>query len=332
MIKYRYALDLNDNLVDILDLERNIIKKTDKYFTVDYKQELIPRLGKIKVKHFALKPNINALGSKETYLHALGKKVFKDEYLDSLNKGEPFYVNYEAEVECPLAISRYEVKCNQPVIKCKYDLTQYFTKIEEELRDENLIPDLLLINTATGTKLYIEIAVTHFVSDKKKESGTRIIEIELKSESDIQTIKNLKSGWAPKNIKCYNFQIKRQKLDFCDEKKCNCYFDVFEVSEEGQCTLYTDVPQSGLKSIKNKKFSIYPIKEKYWNRESAVFKKYVLNAQKLSYNPKNCLICKYKRKPKRNLDNGDVYCNLFGCNYVAYNKPACNYFIEELGS
>lgn len=84
MIKYRYALDSLDRLVDIQSLARDTITKDEKFYTVDFKQQLIPRLGLIKVKHFALKPNTEALGNPETYLHALGKKVFKREYLESL--------------------------------------------------------------------------------------------------------------------------------------------------------------------------------------------------------------------------------------------------------
>ncbi|NBV14608.1 MAG: hypothetical protein EBS07_11140 [Sphingobacteriia bacterium] len=161
MIKYRYALDKEGNLIDIIDLDRIELKKDDKFFGLDFGQVLIPRLGKIKRKHFAQKPNSEIIGSGETYLHALGKKVFYDDYVKCLKNNIPYYFKYKTEIYCDRLKQEYKIKCLQKIEEKKFDLTKYFNEIRIEKKDGKFIPDIMLSNSQRGEKIYIEIAVTH---------------------------------------------------------------------------------------------------------------------------------------------------------------------------
>lgn len=337
MIKYGYALDSNDKLIDIEELERHNHKKSDKYFSVDFRQELIPKLGKIKVKHFALKPNCEMLGTKETYLHALGKRVFKEEYLDSLAKKEPFYITYKTSHTCIWLKEKYDITCNFPDSESPFDLTTYFTQIHEETKDDNFRPDLMLSNLDTQEKIYIEIAVTHFSSVEKLEKGTRIIEIKLNSDRDIRTIKELKIGHSPTNIFYYNFKKKHQKAESCNNDKCNCNFDIFLVKENGKCELHTYLQGPTLKvivanAVRNGDwYSIYPLKEGSNNylREFDVFKEYVLSAKKQTDKAKNCYICRHHSEKRIKCEPGKVYCMMYGTETSYYNELSCGNFELE---
>ena len=88
-VQYRYALDGKDAPVDIFDLERSLISKDDVFYCISCGNKLIPRLGKIKVKHFAHK-TLSTNCSYETYLHKLAKKLFLYEYGKCIKNNEPF--------------------------------------------------------------------------------------------------------------------------------------------------------------------------------------------------------------------------------------------------
>ena len=94
-IKYRFALDKNDNLIDVSELSRQELSKGDKFYSIDFHNELIPKLGDVVTKHFAHKGDSE--GNYESYLHALAKKVFSDEYLLCLKENKPFYFKYKIE-------------------------------------------------------------------------------------------------------------------------------------------------------------------------------------------------------------------------------------------
>src|SRR5689334_8164529 len=123
MIKYRHALDSNNNCVDVKSLERKTLSKHIKFYTIDFKQELIPRLGKSNTKHFALKPNIIPLGSKETYLHALGKRTFYNTYLKCLKDAQPFFFKYKTKNFCNRLQNKFHKPCFNEIQEELFDLT-----------------------------------------------------------------------------------------------------------------------------------------------------------------------------------------------------------------
>lgn len=216
-IKYRFALDEQDNLVDVSELSRVEISKKNKFFSIDTHNELIPKLGSVVTKHFAHKGDSE--GNFESYLHALSKKVFADEYQKCLDTKRPFYFKYKVENKCN-KLKELGVPCMNTEYKL-FDLTTRFDQLFIEKRDGIFIPDVMLYDSERGEKIYIEIAVTHFCEDEKINSGNRIIEFSIQQEDDISYIIDFKDGKLNSNkINLYNFKsIKEYNCnDNCSNK------------------------------------------------------------------------------------------------------------------
>jgi len=81
-VKFLFAFDENQNLVNVNDLSKEQKRKT-KYTCIGCNSELVPALGEIKKKHFRHK---HIVCSGETYLHKLAKEVFYQTYNSCLEK------------------------------------------------------------------------------------------------------------------------------------------------------------------------------------------------------------------------------------------------------
>lgn len=151
----------------------------------------------------------------ETYLHKLGKKLFKELFEKNRRLGKPLTVDYHIIHQCGVEKCKYGWVQNcrrQDEIK-KYDLLTRFTDIEIEKRDSatGLTPDILLSN-AKGDKLYIEIYVKNPVTEEKekKSSGIPIVEIHLESEEDLKKF-HIEEGTTITDLQ--EFDIKKFNLD-----------------------------------------------------------------------------------------------------------------------
>ena len=126
--------------------------------------------------------------SLETYLHQLGKRLFKELFEKNKMMGVPLTIDYEVEHQCGTDKCKYckSEKCYGRFENRKLDLIEKFTSIEVEKYDTatGLTPDILLSN-ANGDKLYVEIAVTHISTEDKIASGVPIVEIYLETEEDL---------------------------------------------------------------------------------------------------------------------------------------------------
>lgn len=343
MIKYRFALDTKDNLIDIRNLERNELSKDDIFFSIDFKQLLIPRLGKIKTKHFAHKPNIDILGSSETYLHALGKKIFYSDYSNCLQTKTPFYINYTIQKHCNRLEQEYEIICNLKQENEKFDLTRYFTEILIEKKDDTFIPDILLVNPYTKEKIYIEMAVTHLVSDEKKHSKHRIVEFILANEEDAEKLIEFKVGNFENEVNYYNFKTKQIVKPFCRKGNCCHEFNLFIVSSNGKCNLKVLKEKEIATSIENyTSNSIWHILEPaeqlsdedyyYGGRNiKDIFIGFVRKANREKVNIRNCYICRYHAENKSwdFVDGEPIFCKFLkitcGSNYAVQ----CQFFKIE---
>lgn len=352
MIKYRFALDKNDKIIDIQDLERASLAKTDIFFSIDSKQELIPRLGKIKRKHFAQKPKVIYLGNQETYLHALGKKIFFNEYSNCLQKNLPFYLKYKVQKNCNRLQKEHNIICKLGEYEENFDLTKYFTEIQIEKKDNNFIPDILLFNPKTNEKIYIEIAVTHNSSDKKKHSGQRIIEFNIKSENDIQFIIDFKNGNIDKNVQFYNFKLNQKTDQYCNKDNCQTKFYYFSVANNGKCNLNI-VSEKIIKNIieRYKPVTIWSILEPeyivydekiYWGANNEdfdygprslgrQFKFYVAKAFKSKVNVKNCYLCRYHAENTswEFVEREPIFCKFQKITCGSNNATKCQYYKIE---
>ena len=115
--KYSYAFDRNSNLVNINDLDRKITKFGEIFFCLGCNNPLIPRLGKIKIKHYAHK-HIEISCNYESYLHKLSKTIFFNEYTKCLNNNLPFNITILKKSSCNFYQEKYNLICskNEPFL------------------------------------------------------------------------------------------------------------------------------------------------------------------------------------------------------------------------
>lgn len=95
MIKYKYALDAGQPVYI-----KNLIGGSDRkdYICPGCGKILRPVLGDVREKHFRHKTEETC--SLETYLHSLGKALFKREYENALAEGTAFDLKYKNPFVC----------------------------------------------------------------------------------------------------------------------------------------------------------------------------------------------------------------------------------------
>lgn len=201
--QYCYALDENNNLVNIIDA-----KTIDGVFVCPHcKSEMIRKCGKHNAWHFAHK---DKQCDYNQYLHTLAKTKIKEWFNNSDNV--IFCIN--AKKKCPSLEScnfHDNNECCKNICPQEYNLKQWFDYAELEKsvtkNGDRFIADILCHNKKKEQPLLLEICVSHPCEQKKINSGLRIIEFVIKSESDIDKIIN--STIKEKNcIRFYNFKPK----------------------------------------------------------------------------------------------------------------------------
>ncbi|MDR0598471.1 MAG: hypothetical protein LBG84_00095 [Treponema sp.] len=179
-ILYKYAENSAGKIIHI----DNAVKGNE-YFCPGCKQSFIFKHGQIRRHHFAHKNDTDNC-SKETYLHELGKKIFCETYEQCLNANEPFYISTSVSAVCKYnGITQYKNCIKGATVP--FDLTSSFKHIECEKNHGNFRPDITLSNDF-GDIIFIEIAVTHPCDKEKIASKNKIIEINIKDESDVSVI------------------------------------------------------------------------------------------------------------------------------------------------
>ena len=354
MIKYRYALDSNRNRIDVFNLEHSKLTKEDKFYSIDFNQELIPKLGKIRTQHFSHKSKTDKKGNAETYLHALGKKVFFEEYSKCLNNNSSYYIEYYNYKYCNRLQKKYNIICELGPEKKIFDLAEYYDEIIIEKKNDEFIPDLLIRNSKTKKHIYIEIAVTHNSSDKKLNSKNRIIEFSIKKEEDIQEIIDFGKNGNSQNAQFFNFKDKKEIGEFCSKGNCSKKINLFSVEENGKCELLIineNEIYSSIKKIKsNYKWLIIELyNNKYFEELHSIekihndlFLQYIAKAYKKKKSVKNCYICRYHaQNPKWEYQmERHIFCKFLkiachfdkaiNCKYYKIEETYINEYLEPL--
>ena len=106
--------------------------------------------------------------------------------------GERKYEQYDLCSKNKTCIFYNLYNCSKKSLKT-FDLKEFYNNCQEEAPIQNFKADLLLndITKKYKSPILIEILVTHKCSDEKINSGLKIIEIKIDSESDIRTLLNL---------------------------------------------------------------------------------------------------------------------------------------------
>ena len=182
-IKYKYALNEQGDIVSIYDVTSEN-KSTHQYNCISCGSILTPRIGTKNAPHFAHRNNTPNCSS-ETYLHKLAKQKIKEKFEQSKTFIITYYSNDKCinHNGCPIYVDNRCIARN----KHEYNLKEYYNLCREEVGHDRYIADLLLTHTEKPDRdaIFIEIHVHHKSTELKKNSGHRIIELTIKSESDI---------------------------------------------------------------------------------------------------------------------------------------------------
>ena len=280
-IKYRYALDGSSRVVDIFSDQA--VKGTD-YICLSCNKTLRPVKGSERQHHFRHKVQANC--SSETYLHNLAKRIFAQTYQECLDNGRPYIINYLVPVRCIACSSNGP--CNVGQQLQSVDLTKHFKVIDIEARNEGFIPDILL--TSGVNSLYVEIAVTHFLEDKKVNSGVRIVEIHVDSENDIELITSCCLSEENPRIKIANFR--KVPIDLHCADQCVKSIYCFIVYPSGKSILRSiSIPEfeglvdKGIHVEKVDRFGRGTPEEEFTNRLGRAFQK--------GLPVRNCWLCSF---------------------------------------
>lgn len=214
-IKYQYALDESRTI----DIGSDHIVRGKEYTCLSCSNVLIPVLGEFRQKHFRHKIQVDC--SAETYLHNLAKRMFFRTYNECLNNNRPYFIEYCVPTYCNACKGSGPCPIGHKLKRT--DLTKHFKEIVLETRDDEFIPDILL--KSGSESLYVEIAVTHYVEDKKASSGIRIIEIAVNDESDVELISSCQLSERDDRVSIRNFRPTPINGNFADgcQKTVNCF-------------------------------------------------------------------------------------------------------------
>ena len=211
-IQYAYAMDADDTLIHITQASH-----LQQYTCPGCSGKLTPVLGEQKAKHFR---HFQDCCSSETYLHKCAKEAFLYWYTHALSVAKPITLKLERQVRCTggrsALLSDLEFRC-QKKEPATYDMTKLFDTAELEKYDNTLglKPDIMLSDSGTSRRCYVEICVTHPCSEEKINSGIPILEFKITSESDIQMLLSGTYAAADERLKPYNFSPKPKTQDTC---------------------------------------------------------------------------------------------------------------------
>lgn len=207
--KYSYCLDENKNLIHINNV--SVENRHDHtYRCLTCGQEMIAKIGKIKIPHFA--HSVDTACDGESYLHKLAKIRIKEEFMSS----DSFPITFIRDIpcqefnQCPCCTDYY---CINKDVSILSDLKKWKGKIvyndcQEEIPIDNFRPDLLLSCKENPQRpfVFIEIYKTHESNEQKISSQYRIIEtMRIRSEEDIDDI--IYRGFVEgENCKTHNFK------------------------------------------------------------------------------------------------------------------------------
>ena len=283
-IKYSYAL--KDNKI----FHINEVKKGDKqkYLCISCGNQLIPRKGEMKQHHFAHKQKQNC--SPETYLHKLAKEKFIETYLST----DEYNLEYDVIKICTHYSDIWGDHC-QKMERRIYPLSKEYPIATLEKKIDGFIPDILLQNKDNKPPIFVEIAVTHKCSEEKIKLGTRIIEIEITSEKDLEIFESHIFSKSDERITFFNFKTKREIGDFCNgkcsgESKIDKWFLVYR----SQKCILENISIRTI-SAQRSKFLYYKLIEK---KDQLSFDHYLFiqcldEAYYHGIKLKNCFLCRY---------------------------------------
>lgn len=228
-VQFSYAHANGDNLVHITHASRH-----EKYLCPSCRDPMTPVLGNHNARHFR---HHKAVCSYESYLHQTAKWAI----YNRLRTEDTVTLELLREAECKAPKADFLACLHEPCklrIPANYNLKTLFDQVELEKYDPDtgFKPDVLLTNTSSKAKCYIEIYVTHPCSIEKINSKVPILEFHVTSEADITALLNGKFNSKETALTQYNFKPSSRILDTCLDSCQNASvgMEIWTVSTSGR--------------------------------------------------------------------------------------------------
>lgn len=202
-ISYEHALDPNGRLITT-----DVGQRGGNYTCPNCRQRLIFRAGEIRQRHFAHKGNAC---DPETYLHQAAKLALGQELERRTDAQQGFNILAYGTLQHIESGTERVVSTEYTQSLHPYNVLSGQPSIAIEERHAGFVPDILV--KGQSQTYFIEIFVTHPVSEEKIASGIPIIQVKIESESDIET---LVKGNLPEGIQTqlFNFDSFRSSESF----------------------------------------------------------------------------------------------------------------------
>ena len=205
-VKYRYALNKNNELIEIHDAHR----AGGEYYCPQCGDQMVCRCGTKNAWHFA---HVKAKCNYDNYLHTIAEQRILEWFNNTNDISLVLQANEICERHNACVFYRKEI-CQKVINTKAFNLKQYYSSCEKEKHYEKngqkYIADLLCYPVNEKNEpLFIEICVSHPCEKEKLDSGIRIIEFVIKSEEDIDKVMNQKIQKSNR-VRLYNFQPKEK--------------------------------------------------------------------------------------------------------------------------
>ncbi|AIE73835.1 competence protein CoiA family protein [Synechocystis sp. PCC 6714] len=335
MIKYKFAFNSLQEIIDVNKITKEEQNKHEKFTCISCGHEMITVLGSKRAKHFRHKVIQEIECSPESYLHKLAKFKFYETYQNCLKTGKQFLIRLTMRKICDFYKNEFLEDClYEGETLNEFDITKYFKNIQIEERIEKFIPDILL-TANNGEKIFFEVYATHSCEEKKLTSKYKIIEFAIKNEDDIKIIDSCELGEC-EDVKFYNF--KKDKYDgYCNGvckygimpyAKSDVRYTLFVVRKNGASAI---LQHKKLEEVVNIGYVIY--KEMLKNYDyytsgylmSQLYKAKVIEAYYKKIKIKNCYLCRYHAQGWEQA----IYCKFLRKNGSSNMATNCEYYRSD---
>lgn len=306
-VKYHYAYNERRILINIRNVSQEY-RDNHKFYCVSCGAEMVAKLGNVNTHHFAHKCGDDSCSS-ETYLHKLGKMLFKQKFEESAT----FIIEYQRIIKCKKRSSCFfyvSDKCKELKFEA-FDLKKYYNTCVEEQVYGGYRADLLLFDSEKPNRepIFIEIRVTHKCTKEKQNSGAKIIEISVKNDEDIFKFMNL-NIYECEEIKFIGFDT-ISKTELVLTKRSLSRFWLYP-DGAAYVNYNSSEPNCNDERLKPRHVLELNIVIGYLGDFSA-YDYGLVTAMEKGYDIKNCNLCRYKRL--------DYQRNVICCVYKKLGTP-----------
>ena len=320
-IKYQFAKDQNEKVININDLENTPEIRKKQYFCFSCNQPVTPVLGKTRQKHF--RHLVSGVCSVETYLHNLSKRLFYQIYSQCLENNLSFDIELSRKEIC-VTCEDLDITCDLGKTPVRFSLTDYFPLIFLEQPCDGFIPDVLLLNE-NGEKIFIEFAVTHESTEEKLLYGNRVIEFDVSNEKSLQPIMDRLLSQTNPQIKFENFKSpKPQKVM---RTQCNKKFLFFMLKNDGSAYILQDTPKKYRYRLNRGDISYSKLVTEFKYSIDTTYVNEVIDAHNEGCLIKNCFLCRYHAKNEfRDIEDPPIFCKFLKKTIKSTYAVSCQYY------